>query len=83
MGSEYVYKSVYDVEQRRMEERMEHLIELNNIRNNSSMVGIDTLLSNILGELKAMNTGISRACWTVTFAVLLVGVFLAVLIIKK
>ena len=83
MEAEYVYKNVYDVDQKRMEEKIAHSIERNAARTDFLMADINTALLEMKGEIKAMNARITNITWTVTLAIILIGIFLTILLIKS
>ena len=79
---ECVYQDFYDVDQRYREEKIAHSIECNSARTDFLMADINTALLEMKGEIKAMNARITNITWTVTLAIIVIGIFLTILLIK-
>lgn len=77
MNEEFVHKNVYELEKRRLEERMEHSIERNDMRTDYFMANVNAMLAEMRGDLKAMNARLTNMGWTITLAISIVGIVLA------
>ena len=76
MNEEFVHKNVYELEKRRLEERMEHSIERNDARTDYFMANVNAMLAEMRGDLKAMNARLTNMGWTIILAVALMGLIL-------
>ena len=77
MESEYVYKNVYEVDQRRIEEKFEKAVEHNDMRTDYFMARVDSALSEMRGDLKAMNAKLSGLTWSVNLLLAVTGIAVA------
>ena len=76
MNEELVYKNVYELEKRRMEDKMEHSIERNDARTDYFMARVEGTLSRMEGRLDAMDAKISNMGRTITLTVAIMGLIL-------
>ena len=76
MNEEFVHKNVYELEKRRLEEKIEHSIERNDARTDYFMARVDASLAEMRGDIKAIRAEVSTMGWTITLAVALMGVIL-------
>ena len=82
MNEEFVYKNIYEVDQRRLEEKIDHAVERNDTRTDYLMASVNATLSEIKGELTAMKATISNMGWTITLAIGILGIVIAVVGLK-
>lgn len=73
MDTEYVYKNVYDVDQKRMEEKIDHSIDRNDTRTDYMMTRVEAVLSKMEGRLDAMEAKLGNLTWAVNLLLAVAG----------
>ena len=83
METEYVYKSVYDSEVRRVDEKIENAVTRMEAKSDAYMARVEGAIaqmhgeiSEIRGEVKAVRAQVSNMGWTITLMVALMGLVL-------
>ena len=77
MEAEYVYKNVYDVDQKRMEEKMNHSIERNDTRTDYLMARVETTLARMEGRLDTMEAKLGNMNWALNMLLAVAGIAVA------
>jgi len=83
METEYVYKNVYDIEVRRIDEKIENAVTRMEAKSDAYMARVEGAIaqmhgeiSEIRGEVKAVRAQVSNMGWTITLTVTLMGLAL-------
>ena len=90
METEYVYRNVYDIEVRRIDEKIENAITRMEAKSDAYMARIEGVIahmhgeisemcgeiSEMRGEVKAVSAQVSNMGWTIILTVALVGLVL-------
>jgi len=77
MEAEYVYKNVYEVDQRRMEEKMNHYIERNDTRTDYLMARVEAALARMDARLDVMETKLGNMNWALNLLLTVAGIAVA------
>ena len=77
MESEYVYKNVYDVEIRRIDEKIENAVLRMEARSDAYMARVDGAIAEMRGDIKAMNAKLSGLTWAVNLLLTVTGIAVA------
>ena len=83
MELECLYQDFYDVDQRYREEKTAHSIECNALKVDFSIARVENILSEMKDEIREMNARITNMGWTITLAISIVGIVLALLSVYK
>ncbi len=76
MNEEFIYKNVFDVEVRRIDEKIENAVSRMEAKSDAYMARVDGAIAEMRGDIKAIRAEVSTMGWTITLAVALMGVIL-------
>ena len=76
METEYVYKNVYDIEVRRIDEKIENAVTRMEAKSDAYMARVDAAIGRMEGRLDAMEAKISNVTWTITLLATVLGLAL-------
>ena len=77
MNEEYVYKNVYDIEIRRIDEKMDNTLARIEARMDSHMARMEKMETKIDGRLGIMEAKLNNMSWTINLAIGVLGIVVA------
>ena len=77
MESEFVYKNVYEIEIRRIDEKIENAVTRMEAKSEAFMARVDGSLARMEGQLDAMEAKLSNLTWSVNLLLTVAGIAVA------
>ena len=81
MESEYVYKNVYDIEIRRIDEKIENAVSRMETKSDAYMARVDGVLGRMEERLDNMNAKLNYLTWAVNLLLAVTGIAVSSVII--
>ena len=77
METEYVYKNVYDIEVRRIDEKIENAVTRMEAKSDAYMARVDAAIGRMEGRLDTMNAKLNNLTWAVNLLLVVAGLAVA------